>query len=63
VAENGSRLIMSNDRYGNTRVKYPGSVTEVLILVNNEEVNLLAYNSAKQVKMCLQRKIFLHAIF
>jgi len=58
-----SRLIMSNDRHGNNRVKYPGSVTEMLILVNSEEVKLLAHNSAQQVKMCQQRKIFLQAIF
>jgi hypothetical protein len=51
---------MSNDIHGNTRVKYPGSVTEVLILVNSEEENLLAYNLAQQVMMCLHRKILLH---
>jgi hypothetical protein len=47
---------MSNDRRGNSTVKYPGSVTEVLILVNNEEVDLLAYNSVQQVEMCVEKK-------
>jgi hypothetical protein len=58
---------MSSDRQDNTRVKYPGSVTKMLLSVNgrgevkrSKEIDFLAYNSAQHIKMCVQRKIFLH---